>query len=83
MTQRRKATDTIRLLDEAVAIERAGGTWTQQHAAAVTGYSVESIRISDCPRHHERTPTVTMRPRLVYLPAEVRAWKAGLLLKAS
>ena len=78
----RRSTDTIRLLEEAMALEKAGGTWTQRHAAAVTGYSVETIRVSDCPRQYEKTPTSTTNPRLVYLPAEVRAWKAKLLKRA-
>lgn len=73
--------DTVRLLTEAVALEQAGGTWTQQHAAAVAGYSVAFLRRSDCPKHHERGEGVHARPRVVYVPAEVRAWKASRRLE--
>lgn len=79
----KRTTDTIRLLNEALALEAAGGTWTQAHVAAVAGYSVASIRVSDCPKHYEQTPTSVTKPRLVYLPAEVRAWKAKLLKKSA
>lgn len=79
----KRSQDTIRLLDEAMKLEAAGGTWTQSHVAAVTGYSVATIRASDCPKHHEQGPTTVTRPRLVYLPHEVRHWKASLLRKAS
>lgn len=75
--------DTIALINEALALEKAGGTWSQAHVAAVTGYGVTSIRNSDCPKHYERGPNSTIRPKLIYLPHEVRAWKAGLLKKAS
>lgn len=79
----KRSTDTIRLIQEALALEAAGGTWTQPHAAAVTGYSVASIRASECPKHHEQSPTAVTKPRVVYFPAEVRAWKAGLLKKSA
>lgn len=80
MTRPRKPTDTIRLLDEAVALERAGGTWTPKHAGAVTGYTPDYLRISSCPKHHEEGNGRTGRARVVYFPAEVRAWKASRLL---
>lgn len=79
----KRTTDIIRLIHEALAREAAGSTWTQAHAAAVTGYSVASIRASDCPKHHEQSPTAVTKPRVVYLPAEVRAWKSGLLKKSA
>lgn len=69
---RRSLVDTLR---EAVALEQAGGTWQQRHAAAVTGYSVSFLRNSDCPKHYEEGNGPKGRPRLVYLPDEVRAWK--------
>lgn len=80
MKKKRKASDTIALLDEAVALERAGGTWKQQHAAAVTGYSVSFLRASDCPKHFEEGNGPKGRPRPVYIPAEVREWKRKRLV---
>lgn len=80
--KQRRSTDTIRLIAEALALESAGGTWTQPHVAAVTGYSVATIRVSDCPKQYEMTPGATTKPRLVYIPAEVREWKAKLLKRA-
>ena len=74
---------TAYVIDEALAIERAGGTWTFAHAAAVTGYSVSALRHSDCPRKHERTPKGITKDRVVFIPAEVRAWKASLLIERS
>lgn len=76
----RELTDTLR---EAVALEQAGGTWQQRHAAAVTGYSVSYLRNSDCPKHHEEGNGPKGRPRLVYLPAEVRTWKLGRLRRVA
>lgn len=67
--------DTVRLLDEAVALERAGGTWSQRHAAAVTGYSVAFLRRSDCPKDYEEGDGPKGKPRTVYVPQKVRAWK--------
>jgi hypothetical protein len=78
----RKPNDTIRLLEEAVALERAGGTWSQKHAAAVAGYSVAFLRNSDCPKHYEEGEGPKGRARLVYFPAEVRSWKSNRLVKA-
>lgn len=77
MARLKKANDTIRLLDEAVALERAGGTWTQKHAAAITGYSVAFLRTSDCPKSFEEGNGPKGKPRVVYLPGDVRAWKAS------
>lgn len=82
MARVKKRNDTIRLLDEAVALERAGGTWKQPHAAAVTGYGVSFLRTSDCPKHSEEGHGPKGRPVVVYVPAEVRAWKAARLLTA-
>lgn len=77
--KQRRSTDTVHLIEEALALESAGGTWNQSHVAAITGYSPATIRVSDCPKHYELTPGSTSRPRLVYVPAEVRRWKSGLL----
>lgn len=76
----RELTDTLR---EAVALEQAGGTWQQKHAAAVTGYSVSFLRNSDCPKHLEEGNGPKGRPRLVYLPAEVRTWKQQRLRRVA
>lgn len=76
-TRAKKTSDTVRLLNEAVALEQAGGTWTQKHAAAVTGYSVAYLRSSDCPKAFEEGNGPKGRPRVVYDPAMVREWKAS------
>lgn len=78
MSATRKLTAILR---EAVALEKARGTWLQKHAAAVTGYSVSFLRNSDCPKHYEEGNGPKGRDRLVYLPEEVRAWKASRLKK--
>lgn len=78
-----KPNDTIRLLDEAVALERAGSTWTQLHAAAVIGYSVAYLRRSSCPKHHEDTGGPKGKGRVVYIPSEVRAFKESLRMKVA
>lgn len=67
------------IIDEALALERAGMTWSFAHVAAITGYSVNYIRHSDCPREHERTIEGVKRDRTVFMPAAVRLWKASLL----
>lgn len=76
---RRHTADTIQLLNEAVALEHAGGTWSQLHAAAVTGYSASFLRASDCPKRFEEGNGPKGRDRVVYIPAEVREWKARRL----
>lgn len=60
-----------------MALERAGSTWTQAHAAAVAGYSPSFLRKSDCPKHYELGLGPHGKPMLVYLPAEVRDWKVA------
>lgn len=82
MAKARKGNDTIRLLDEAAALERAGSTWTQKHAAAITGWGVSFLRTSDCPKHFEEGNGPKGKPRVVYVPAEVRAWKAARRISA-
>lgn len=69
------------LVEEAVALERAGGTWAVKHAAAVTGYSPSHIRNSDCPKHTEPGGPRSRKGRgkIVLIPKEVRDWKAALL----
>lgn len=76
----RKRNDTVTLLNEAEALERLGGTWTQKHAAAVTGYSPSFLRISDCPKDYEEGHGPKGQPRVVYVPEKVRAWKQSRLL---
>lgn len=78
--KRRRVIDTVTLLNEAEALERLGGTWTQKHAAAVTGYSPSFLRISDCPKDYEEGHGPTGKARVVYVPAKVRAWKRARLL---
>lgn len=80
--RQRRGHDTIALLDEAAALERAGGTWTQRHAAAVAGYSVSYLRASNCPKHFEEGNGAKGKARVVYLPGEVRAWKSSRLVRA-
>jgi hypothetical protein len=72
--------NTIQLLEEAVALENAGGTWTQKHASAVAGYSVAFLRNSDCPKHYEEGDGPKGKKRLVYFPGEVREWKRKRLI---
>lgn len=67
----------ISLLREAVEIERAGGRWKQKHAAAVAGYSTTFLRNSDCPKRIEDGDGPQGKPRVFYLPADVRSWIAG------
>jgi hypothetical protein len=67
--------DKIKLLEEAVALEKAGATWTQAHTAAICNYSESFIRRSDCPKHYEIGAGPRGKGILVYLPAEVREWK--------
>lgn len=80
---RAKPNETIRLLDEAVALERAGGTWTQLHAAAIIGYSVAYLRRSSCPKHHEDMQGPKGKGRVIYVPSEVRTWKESLRVKVA
>lgn len=79
MRDRASGSELVRLLDEAVALERADATWTQKHAAAVAGCSATYLRRSDCPKHYTDGQGPTNKPMLVYVPSEVRAWKAARL----
>lgn len=67
----------ILLLREAVALEQAGSRWTQKHAAVVCGYSASYLRNSDCPKLLEDGDGPKGKPRVFYLPDDVRAWLAG------
>lgn len=82
MKTKAKRIDTVQLLKEAVALEEAGGTWTQRHAAAITGYSISYLRSSDCPKAFEEGNGPKGRARVVYDPAAVRAWKANRRITA-
>jgi hypothetical protein len=73
--------DRIALLEEATALEKAGSTWTLQHVVAITGWSDRFLRASDCPRAHEEGHGAKGKARVVYLPAEVRAWMQRRLRK--
>jgi len=64
----------ILLLKEAIALAEAGGRWTQKHAAVVTGYSPSFLRNSDCPKRLEDGEGPKGKPRVFYVPAEVREW---------
>lgn len=64
----------IMLLREAVALEQAGGRWTQKHAAVVTGYSPSYLRNSDCPKRLEDGNGPKGKAMVFYLPSEVRGW---------
>lgn len=72
----------IELLKEAIALEEADGRWTQKHASAVTGYSVSFLRNSDCPKRLEDGEGPKGKPRVFYLPSEVRAWMRARNAKA-
>lgn len=72
----------IALLEEAVALEKAGAHWTLKHVCAITGYSDRFIRGSDCPRASEEGQGPTGKGRIVYQPAEVRDWQKKRLRKA-
>jgi len=76
-------TDRIGLLEEAVALEKAGATWTLRHVVALTGYSERFLRASDLPKAHEEGHGLTGKPRIVYLPADVRDWMRKRTRKAS
>lgn len=78
-----KARDLTEILREAIALEQAGAPWQQRHAAAVTGYSVSFLRNSDCPKYHEEGNGPKGRRILVYIPAEVRAWKASRMRRVA
>lgn len=73
----------LQLLREAVLLEQAGGTWTQKHVSAVTGYSVSFLRASDCPKSYEEGNGPHGKDRVCYQPAEVRDWRSKRLRKAS
>lgn len=73
--------DTVTLLNEAMALEKVGGTWTQKHAAAFTGYSVAYLRISDCPKEFEEGNGPLGKHRVVYIPEAVRTWKYSRRVK--
>lgn len=74
-------TSRVALIEEAIALEKAGSTWEVKHVAAVVGRSPSFIRNSDCPKHTEPAgPRAKKgRPKVVFTPSEVRAWKASLL----
>lgn len=73
----------IELLEEAVAIEKAGGYWQQKHAAAVTGNSPRTLRSSDCPKSYEDGQGEKGKARVVYVPADVREWMRRRLRKSA
>jgi hypothetical protein len=64
------------VIEEAIALEKAGGTWRQKHAAAITGYSQTYVRNSDCPKHFEKGNGPKGKHIVIYEPSEVRQWKA-------
>lgn len=75
--------DLIEVLREAKALEDAGAPWQQRHAAAVTGFSVSFLRNSDCPCYREEGNGPKGKPRISYVPTEVRAWKAARMRKVA
>lgn len=72
MTSRQR----IALLREAILLEQAGGRWTQKHAAVVTGYSPSFLRNTNCPKRLEEGEGAKGKPRVFYLPSDVRQWLA-------
>ena len=74
--------DRIALLEEAVSLEKAGAYWTLRHVVALTGYSDRFLRDADLPKAHEEGHGPTGKPRIVYLPADVREWMRKRLRKA-
>jgi hypothetical protein len=78
VTRARTKPTRLDLLNEAVALDAAGSLWEAKHAAAVTGYSAEYLRVSDCPKHRAEGSGPTGRGRTFYQPAEVRDWLASL-----
>lgn len=70
----KKKKDTIALLHEAIALEAARSSWSQQHAAAVARMTPGTLRLSDCPHEYEEQNGAKGKPRPVYDPAAVRAW---------
>jgi hypothetical protein len=77
-----KPGERIALLEEAVVLEKAGSLWTQAHAAAVAGESPRTLRSSDCPKSHVEGQGPKGKPRLVYVPADVRQWMQKRLRRA-
>ena len=67
--------DKVSVLREAVALEEAGSTWRQWHAAAVAGCSVSFLRESDCPKQFEEGHGPKGKLQVVYEPVDVRRWK--------
>lgn len=57
-----------------MVLEQADSRWTQKHAAVVAGYSPSFVRNSDCPKRLEDGEGPKAKPRVFYMPAEVRAW---------
>lgn len=64
----------VDLLQEAVALEQAGSRWSQKHAAAVCGCSPTYLRNTSCPKLIEDGNGPKGKPRVFYLPADVRRW---------
>lgn len=67
----------VQVIEEAVALEDAGGVWSQRHAAAITGVSAGFLRNSDCPKRYLEGNGPKGKRLVVYLPEEVRAWYAS------
>lgn len=64
--------ERLKLLREAIEIERAGGDWTMKQAAAVLG--VHLTTLYDIPFLTERV--VRVRRRVYLRPADVRLYQA-------
>lgn len=66
------------ILEEALALEKAGARWQIKHAAAFLNRSESFVRNCDCPKHAEEPGprSVKGRGRTTLEPAEVRKWDA-------
>lgn len=69
------------IIEEAIALEKAGMRWEVKHVAALSNRSPSYIRYSSCPKHTEPggPRSVKGRGKIVFIPAEVRTWIASLL----
>lgn len=57
--------------------------WSQGEAARFCGVDPDTLRKSDCPRLEYPGHGPKGRKIIRYIPAEVRAWRAQFLVRAS
>lgn len=74
-------TEKVAIIEEALALEKAGANWETKHVAALVNRSRAYIRYSDCPKHTEPPGPRSRKGRgkPTYVPAEVRDWMKARL----